>query len=505
MVICAVVGCGNRSKRDKNKSFFRLPTVLTHQGTETESLSRKRQKSWLAKIRREDISSEQYYNIRVCSDHFISGVPSKLYNIDNPDWAPSVKLGYKGTNKRTSESTSERYERAVKRRRLRVDTSVESGVAETDKQNYEIGSTLGVEAAVEPLNFSSIAIETDITFGLVEKSFDDMIKLQKENEELKKENIALKKTVSELQSALLECSMKEESFKDNDKKVVFYTGLSTWSLLMTLFMYVKPYLSVGGNSTLSPFQQLIVTLIRLRLNLQIQDIGYRFNVHNSTISRTFLRVVDLLHSKLKPLIRWPDREVLRKTMPMAFRKNFPSCVVIIDCFEIFLDRPTSLLARAQTYSAYKHHNTVKYLIGITPQGTVSFISNGWGGRTSDKHLTEHSNLYDNLLPGDTILADRGFDIKESVALLFSKVVIPAFTKNKKQLDPIAVEQTRSIANVRIHVERVIGNVRKKYSLLSDTQPIDFVISTDGKETTLDKIVTVSCALVNICDSVIPFD
>ncbi len=54
-----------------------------------------------------------------------------------------------------------------------MDTSVESGVAETDKQNYEIGSTLGVEAAVEPLNFSSIAIETDITFGLVEKSFDD--------------------------------------------------------------------------------------------------------------------------------------------------------------------------------------------------------------------------------------------------------------------------------------------------------------------------------------------
>ncbi len=85
-------------------------------------------------------------------------------------------------------------------------------------------------------------------------------------------------------------------------------------------------------------------------------------------------------------------------------------------------------------------------------------------------------------------------------------MIPAFTKNKKQLDPIAVEQKRSIANVRIHVERVIGNVRKKYSLLSDTQPIDFVISTNGKETTLDKIVTLSCALVNnICDSVIPFD
>ena len=60
--------------------------------------------------------------------------------------------------------------------------------------------------------------------------------------------------------------------------------------------------------------------------------------------------------------------------------------------------------------------------------------------------------------------------------------------------------------MRIHVERVIGNIRKKYSLLSDTQPIDFVTtSVDGDATTLDKMVLVSCALSNICDSVVPFD
>ena len=98
---------------------------------------------------------------------------------------------------------------------------------------------------------------------------------------------------------------------------------------------------------------------------------------------------------------------------MEFRKHFPNCVVIIDCFEIFLDRPTNLLARAYTFSQYKHHNTVKYLIGVIPQGTVSFISEGWGGRTSDKYLMEQCSLLTHLVPGDLVLADRGFDISDS--------------------------------------------------------------------------------------------
>ena len=44
-----------------------------------------------------------------------------------------------------------------------------------------------------------------------------------------------------------------------------------------------------------------------------------------------------------------------------------------------------------------------------------------------------------------------------------------------------VEDTRAIANVRIHVERVNGNLRKKYLILNETLPTDYLLSKgDGK-------------------------
>ena len=143
-----------------------------------------------------------------------------------------------------------------------------------------------------------------------------------------------------------------------------------------------------------------------------------------------------MDTRLSPLIHWPERAELWSTMPECFQYSFGKRItVIIDCFEIFIEKPSNLLAQAQTFSSYKHHNTIKVLIGITPQGTISFVSHAWGGRTSDKFLTENCGILDKLVPGDIVMADRGFAIHESVAFKRSELVIPAFTKGKKQLDP----------------------------------------------------------------------
>ena len=71
---------------------------------------------------------------------------------------------------------------------------------------------------------------------------------------------------------------------------------------------------------------------------------------------------------------------------------------------------------------------------------------------SDKHLTKSCGILNHLLPGDVVLADRGFDIRDSLGMLQARLHIPAFTKGKSQLSALEVEDTRIIANVRIHVE-----------------------------------------------------
>ena len=66
-----------------------------------------------------------------------------------------------------------------------------------------------------------------------------------------------------------------------------------------------------------------------------------------------------------------------------------------------------------------------------------------------------------------------------------------------------VETTKEIANVRIHVERVIGLTRNKYTMLQDTIPITLLQKDSNSVPIVDKIVHVSCALVNLSSSVVP--
>ena len=123
---------------------------------------------------------------------------------------------------------------------------------------------------------------------------------------------------------------------------------------------------------------------------------------------------------------WPDTETLWANLPQPFRKHYSMVKCIIDCFEI-----SFFAARAATYSNYKKHNTVKVLIAVSPTGSIAYISNAWGGRVSDKVITQECGFLDHIEPGDVILADRGFNISDELAIRGAKLEIPSFTKGKK--------------------------------------------------------------------------
>jgi DDE superfamily endonuclease/Helix-turn-helix of DDE superfamily endonuclease len=356
-------------------------------------------------------------------------------------------------------------------------------------------------ANIQTINTSQLAIShqyaKDSTKTITSSIGVNIDSLFFEMQQLRCENYLLREKV-------LCFELTPESFINDDDKVKFYTGIHSYGVLMLIFNSSSGTINHNHNNCLTKFQEFVLTLMKLRLSLPLRDLSYRFKISLSTASRIFEKWVRHMAHNLRQFIVWPEREDIQKTMPNCFKRSFgANTAVIIDCFEIFIDRPSSLAARAITWSQYKHNNTIKFLIGITPQCTISFISKAWGGRVSDKYLTENCGILNKLSTGDLVLADRGFTIADSVGLYCAKLAIPAFTKGKKQLSALEVAETRKIANVRIHVERVIGSVRQKYKILSDTLPLDYL--NEKGNPLIDDIVTTCCALINLCPAIVPFD
>ena len=70
-------------------------------------------------------------------------------------------------------------------------------------------------------------------------------------------------------------------------------------------------------------------------------------------------------TELTFLTKWPDRDELQTTVPNDFVQVYGRTgAVISECFKVFIECPGDVLAHAFTWSSYKDHNAVKYLIGI---------------------------------------------------------------------------------------------------------------------------------------------
>ncbi|KAK7910479.1 hypothetical protein WMY93_015163 [Mugilogobius chulae] len=316
-----------------------------------------------------------------------------------------------------------------------------------------------------------------------------------ENSDLRSKVAALQKQMEEME---IVSRFGLERFASSDDDIRLYTRFASYAHLMSFWNQIEPALpdmvritAAAGldvrhtaTTSLQPIDEFFLFMNYLSLDLVQKDLGNRFKVHQSTVSRIINTWANFLYEVLGAIGIWLDEETIKENLPHVFA-DYSDTHVILDCTELHCQTPDSLLLQSEVYSTYKSHSTFKGLIGIAPHGSVTFISPLYEGCISDREILKQSGLVSLLKPSMAIMVDKGFLVEDLVPC---KVYIPAFLKKKAQLSAAEVRKTQSIARLRVHVERVIRRV-KEHKLFRTEIPLSLTGS-------INQLFAVACLLVN---------
>jgi hypothetical protein len=257
--------------------------------------------------------------------------------------------------------------------------------------------------------------------------------------------------------------------RDNMDYIRFYTGLGSYSH----FLYVLQCLGPAADHLdykcrdLVKQDQFLLTIIKLRLAKEDMELGILFSVSRVTAGRIFLTWLNFMFYQFQDLDLFIPRDIIDAYMPKDFKKKFPATRIILDATEVRIQKPEHPPDQSSTWSTYKHSNTLKTMIGVSPRGLVTYVSPSYGGSCSDRQIIERSTLVQDppFSPKDSIMADRGIMVQDIFACQDVAVNTPQTMRGKNQHDPETVIKDRRISSKRVHVERVIG-LAKTYKILS---------------------------------------
>ena len=179
--------------------------------------------------------------------------------------------------------------------------------------------------------------------------------------------------------------------------------------------------------------QFFLTLVKLRQYKPNYELSMMFQISETEVYSIIVTWVRFMALQWREINIWPAREVVTFFSPTDFRSKFPTTRIILDTTECPIQKPSAPVAQQSTFSSYKNRNTVKVAVGITPGGMVSYVSEAYGGSTSDRQILERSNLTKMCDAGDSLMADKGFDVQDLFAPVDVKVNIPTFFRKKISL------------------------------------------------------------------------
>ncbi|XP_071480907.1 uncharacterized protein [Diadema antillarum] len=536
--ICAIKGCSNSQYRLDNwlsqlcdihglkfgSCVCKPPFTLFPFPTKKKDIERRMQ--WTKCVNRKSTSGKNWAptpNDRICSRHFKDGEPTEAW--PNPTEFLGYDLPGSSTIKPSRKPPKVREPYVSKKRKKRIleeiVTETETTLEQETLEKIHVEEHVSVDETV-PASFQSCYEDQhhslkDHTYQATRAKCPGCAERERKIESLEEKllDIQPKSQLSKTKGTKTPLFTMEGIVMKNDKTCRQYTGMNTKKQFESLHSYLEPKVLrmrywEGGKKESSPRstpkgkktpskpgpkrslgskQEFMLVLMKLRLALTLAFLASVFDISQSRASQIFNTWIKFLASELKHLIFWPDRVAISSFMPNSLKDKYNGLRCTIDCTEIFIERPRNLELQALTWSDYKKHNTVKFLVAIAPNGMISFLSKAWGGRATDVHITRESGFLNLIDAGDIILADRGFVIREDLLMRHARLEIPASSKGLEQQSPEDVAATKKIANARIHVERAIGRM-KVFNILQHTLPLSMV-------PLIDDIVIVCAALINL--------
>ncbi|XP_022620326.1 uncharacterized protein LOC111236020 [Seriola dumerili] len=295
----------------------------------------------------------------------------------------------------------------------------------------------------------------------------------------------LQVTEKELKRQVLKCEQFFlQRIQCEPEMIMFYTGFKDYNTLKAFYLALQPTPETLGscshmlqlNNTdddtvnagfhtahLCLFDQLFLFLCFVRRGFLPIDVSTQLLVSEEVVQTTWITWCHYLFFMLGPLPIWLSRQSVNELMPPFFRTTFAKTRVVLHLTEIQVQLPTSTVNSPH----HKGSTTLKSLIGITPSGSISFVSSFYTAAVSDQDAVRESGILNLLEPGDVVMTDRSLEIKD-LDVIGVDLVSLTFSGANKLLNEDNVSQT-DFDHLKIHMERAISRI-KEYHIFDDVVP-----------------------------------
>ena len=338
-------------------------------------------------------------------------------------------------------------------------------------------------------------------------------------------NLKLGKARSDITTIVSELQFKRTFFQTllvNSNDVKHWTSLRSLNLFNGLHDLIAPdvgrrweglkkscdrsmkknasdfFVKRGPTRKLDSKDEFLLMLMKLKHGYTYTDLGKRFEISSSLVSRIFHCWLDAMSQTIGKTVRWCTREEIDYSKP-SFFNHLPNIRAFIECSEFHMETSKNRAQQNITFSNDNNHNTAKFLVAIAPHSQITFISPMYGGGTSDSEIATDSGILDLCAKGDMIIAGQDFNILEECAKRDINLYVPYGFKRDNDLVSFYESEgddmrCADIINSEMLMENIIQRI-KAFKILSNKIPITLIPF-------IQKMVLVCAAICNLEDPVL---